>query len=345
VSEPRTLLAVDGGNSKTDLALMREDGALLAFARGPLSSPHHIGVHGCLEILEGLYGRAARNAGLDPAERPLADVGKVLLAGADLPEEEQELEEAMREHSFAADLEVGNDVFAVLRAGTERGWGVAVVCGAGINCVGVAPDGRQARFPALGPISGDWGGGYDVGLAGLSAAARAADGRGPATSLEEAVPAHLGLATPRDVAVALHRGGMSSRRLVELAPVVLAEAERDPVAASILDRLADETVAFIRAALQQLDLSTEGVDVVLGGGILRFGPARLADRVTEAVLAEAARANVSVVGSPPVVGAALLALDQLGATDESKSRARDELQAAARASGDGAAVIVGGSDG
>jgi N-acetylglucosamine kinase-like BadF-type ATPase len=138
---------------------------------------------------------------------------------------------------------------------------------------------------------------------------------------------------------------MSSRRLVELAPVVLAEAERDPVAASILDRLADETVAFIRAALQQLDLSTEGVDVVLGGGILRFGPARLADRVTEAVLAEAARANVSVVGSPPVVGAALLALDQLGATDESKSRARDELQAAARASGDGAAVIVGGSDG
>ena len=89
---------------------------------------------------------------------------------------------------WAARTIVGNDTFAVLRAGTERGWGVAVVCGAGINCVGVAPDGRQARFPALGSITGDWGGGYDVGLAAVSAAARSEDGRGPRTSLEQAVP-------------------------------------------------------------------------------------------------------------------------------------------------------------
>ena len=79
----------------------------------------------------------------------------------------------------------GNDTFAVLRAGTAHGWGVAVVCGAGINCVGVARDGRQVRFPALGSITGDWGGGYDVGLAAVSAAARSEDGRGPRTSLEQ----------------------------------------------------------------------------------------------------------------------------------------------------------------
>jgi len=72
---------------------------------------------------------------------------------------------------------VENDTFAVLRAGTDRGWGIAVVCGSGINCVGVAPDGRHARFPSLGAITGDWGGGYDVGLAGVVAAARSEDGR------------------------------------------------------------------------------------------------------------------------------------------------------------------------
>ena len=72
----------------------------------------------------------------------------------------------------------------ILRAGTERGWGVALVCGAGMNCVGVGPDGTHVRFPALGAITGDWGGGFDVGLAGLSAAARSEDGRGPKTALE-----------------------------------------------------------------------------------------------------------------------------------------------------------------
>ena len=42
---------------------------------------------------------------------------------------------------------VVNDTFAVLRAGlADSGphWGIGIVCGAGINCVGVAPDGRTA---------------------------------------------------------------------------------------------------------------------------------------------------------------------------------------------------------
>ena len=42
----RLVLAVDGGNSKTDLALLREDGAVLALVRGGNSSPHHLGLDG-----------------------------------------------------------------------------------------------------------------------------------------------------------------------------------------------------------------------------------------------------------------------------------------------------------
>ncbi|MFL5979331.1 MAG: N-acetylglucosamine kinase, partial [Gaiellaceae bacterium] len=181
------VLAVDGGNSKTDLALIGGDGALLGFARGPLSSPHHIGLDGCLEVLEGLLGEAAAQAGV---AREVA-VAQVMLAGADLPAEEIELQAAVEARGWAARTEVGNDTFAILRAGHERGWGVAVVCGAGINCVGVAPDGRRTRFPALGPITGDWGGGLDVGMAALAAAARGEDGRGPHTTLEQIVPAHF----------------------------------------------------------------------------------------------------------------------------------------------------------
>jgi N-acetylglucosamine kinase-like BadF-type ATPase len=106
----------------------------------------------------------------------------------------------------------------MLRAGTERGWGVAVVCGAGINCVGVGPDGRHVRFPALGSISGDWGGGFDVGLAALSAAARGEDGRGPRTELERVVPEHFRLESPSALAEAIHLGSIPLRRLVELPP-------------------------------------------------------------------------------------------------------------------------------
>src|SRR5205085_333051 len=100
--------------------------------------------------------------------------------------------------------------------------------------LGLAPDRREVRFPSLGPISGDWGGGGDVGLAALAAAARSADGRGPRTVLESAVPAHFGLTEPLEVSRALHQRQMSMARLDELAPVVLALCDQDSVAADIV---------------------------------------------------------------------------------------------------------------
>jgi N-acetylglucosamine kinase-like BadF-type ATPase len=228
------VLAVDGGNSKTDLALVGDDGAVLALVRGPLSSPQHLGVGGCLGVLDELLGEALREARIGSDGGRVAQVASLLLAGVDFPAEEQAVREAVAGRGWAQQVHVDNDTIAVLRAGTERGWGVAVTCGAGINCVGVAPDGRHARFPALGEITGDWGGGYDLGKAAVFAAARSEDGRGPRTSLEHVVPAHFGLEAPSELAEAIHFGRIAERRVIELAPLVLAEAADDAVAAEIV---------------------------------------------------------------------------------------------------------------
>jgi N-acetylglucosamine kinase-like BadF-type ATPase len=322
VSAP-VVLAVDGGASKTDLALVGADGALLALERGPHTSPHHIGLDGCLAVLEDLLTAASAAAGLDGA-RPA--VAHLLLAGADLPQEEEALQAAAAGRGWAARTLVQNDTFALLRAGTEAGWGVAVVCGAGINCVGVAPDGRVVRFPSLGAITGDWGGGYDVGLAAVSAAARSADGRGPATALEQAVPEHFGLVTPGELGEALHLGRLPQRRVLELAPVVFALADGDDAAAGIVDRLAFEVAAFARAAITRLGLGGEAVEVLLGGGLMRGAGPRLLGRVAEELRAAGPAVTARVVPDAPIVGAALLGLDDVGAGPEARARARQELQ-------------------
>jgi N-acetylglucosamine kinase-like BadF-type ATPase len=317
------VIAVDGGNSKTDLALVARDGAVLAVARGPLSSPHHIGVDGCLDVLAGLRSEAMRDAGLEPTP---AAVAELLMAGVDFPAEEASLAEAVAEREWAAEVHVGNDTFAILRAGTERGWGVAVTCGAGINCVGVAPDGRHARFPALGAITGDWGGGYDVGLAAVSAAARSEDGRGPRTSLEPAVPAHFGLTTPSALAAAIHGGRIDQRRVIELAPLVLAEAADDAVAAEIVDRLASEVVALARVALTRLGLVGQPVEVLLGGGVLQEVDGDLLAAIDAGLRAVAPAVTVRPTAAPAIVGAALLGLDAVGADAEAQARLRRELE-------------------
>ena len=313
------VLAFDGGNSKTYAACVRADGELLGLARGAASSPQHLGVDGCLGVLQGLR---------EEIGAPRADVGILLLAGLDFPEDEHRLEEAVSGLGWADRVVAANDTFAVLRAGTERGWGVAIVCGAGINCLGVSPTGRHVRYPALGEISGDWGGGYEIGIAALWAAARSEDRRGPRTSLERLVPAHFGLETPRELAEAIHRGRIEQHDVIELPPVVLAAAADDAVAAEIVHRLADEVVTLARATLTRLGLEGEAVEVVLGGGVLQAGDRRLLEAI-EVGLAEVEPAvTMRVASSPPIVGSALLGLDELGAGPEAQARLRAELGAA-----------------
>lgn len=319
-----SVLAVDGGNSKTDLALVGLDGTVQAVVRGPGASPHHVGLDGSLAVLTRLFGQAREQAGL--AELPR--IGVLMMAGADLEAEEEALRRAVAAGGFAAATVVRNDTFAVLRSGTESGWGIAVTCGAGINCVGVAPDGRQHRFASLGPISGDWGGGQDIGLGALGAAVRAQDGRGRPTALASRVPAYFGLPTPTAVTEALHLGRLSEDRLRELAPLVLAASrDGDPAARELVERLADEVIAFVRAAATRLGLAAAAVDVVLGGGLLRAGHEPLDRRVRAGIRAVAPRARAIVAPHPPVVGAALLALDAAGAPAGAADRLRGTFPA------------------
>jgi len=319
------VIAVDGGNSKTDLALVAADGAVLSLVRGAASSPHHLGLDGALSVVERLLDDAVGEAGLARSDGALAEVAQLLMAGVDFPSEEDALRDAVAARGWATRVGVGNDTFAVLRAGTARGWGVAVTCGAGINCVGVTPDGRHARFPALGSITGDWGGGYDLGLAAVSAAARSEDGRGPRTTLERAVPAHFGLKTPTELAEAIHQGRIAQRRVIELAPLVLAEAADDAVAAGIVQRLADEVVALARVALTRLDLSDQPVEVLLGGGVLQDADGDLLAAIEAGLREIADGITVRPTASPAIVGAALLGLDELGRDDKTQERLRREL--------------------
>jgi N-acetylglucosamine kinase-like BadF-type ATPase len=204
-----------------------------------------------------------------------------------------------------------------------------VVCGAGSNCVGVGPDGREARFPALGPVSGDWGGGWDLGMAALAAAARSADGRGPRTVLEKLVPAHFGFTTPAELGLALHRNELDGDRIVELAPLLLAVGPDDAVAHALVERQAAEIVTLARVALERLDLAGTDVEIVLGGGLLRAEHADLVAAIRRDLEPVAPHAQLRVATHPPIVGAALLGLDLLGADDAARDRVRDELSAAA----------------
>ena len=241
------------------------------------SSPHHLGLDGCAR-------RARRRCSTEaaaPRRAPSPRSRSCCSPASTSPTRRSALQRRRVDaRGWAARVDVGNDTFAVLRAGTERGWGVAVVCGAGINCVGVAPDGRARALPGARRDHRRLGRRLRRRARRASRprrAARTAAARRRRSS--SACPAHFGL---RDAARARRgdpprrdpaaRACSSSRRSSSPRP------RDDAVAAEIVDRLADEVVALARVALDAArPRRDEPVEVLLGGGLLqarRRAPAR-----------------------------------------------------------------------
>ena len=322
------LIAVDGGNSKVDLALVAEDGSLLSAVRGPTISHQAAGgLRGAVVALQGVVRAALAEAGLGAPERdPIARVAVFAVAGADTPADVRRLRRAFGRLNLAERLIIVTDAYGALRAGTDDGVGAVVICGSGSNMLAIGPTGRVASYPALGEIAGDWGGGGSIGPAALSAAIRGRDGRGPRTSLERLVPRALGLARPIDVTFALYRGRLTGSDIRELAPLVFAAAgDGDAVARFIVDQQADEIVAMAVAALRRVRALRSAVPVVLAGGVFRTTDPAFHERIRAGLATAAPRAQIRRLTVPPVVGAALLGLDALGSPPAAADRLRASL--------------------
>jgi N-acetylglucosamine kinase-like BadF-type ATPase len=335
------VLAIDGGNSKTDVALIGTDGSILGVARGGNSNHQGIGVDGTVAVLSGLVRSAAARAGL-PADGVVAQHTSACLAGADLPSEEADLNRLVASLGWSTTSEVLNDTFAVLRAGLDDGasahWGIGVVCGAGINCVGVARDGRTTRFLSLGELSGDWGGGGDLGPLALWWAVRAEDGRGPETELRTAVPAYFGMERVEDVVIGIHLGKIPYEDRHRLVPVLFEVASNgDQVARDLLARQATEICLMAEVAARRLDLTgqhspttprgLEAIPVVLGGSLMTARDPLLTGAISSRLAERIPGSEIRIVDVPPVAGAALLGLDRVGAPPSAAARLREHARA------------------
>jgi N-acetylglucosamine kinase-like BadF-type ATPase len=311
---PSVVVAIDGGGSKTDAVAVTLAGRVVGRASGAGTSPHFIGVPAAVERIDSLVREVA-------GEHRIEQVN-VYLSGLDLPSEVETFTSALHHLDWSSDSTViDNDLFALLRAGTSEPDAVAVVCGTGINALGRRADGAVARFAALGTISGDWGGGTGLGEAAIWHSARHADRRGPFTTLTADVPGRFGLATMDEVTQALHLGSIEYADLAILARVVQEHADAgDTIAGRLVERQGEEVAIMAASCLDRLDLLSAAVPVVLGGGVLAARNQRMWDAMVATLAARAPQAIPIHVAAPPIVGAALLALESAGAPPEVVAR-------------------------
>lgn len=301
------VVAVDGGGSKTDAVVAdAATGVELARHRGPGCSHHAIGVPRAVQVIDAVVTEALAKAGADADD--VASSGCYLTA-IDLDSEQREMHDALSAFTWARGLVVDNDVFALLRAGTDEPDAAVVVCGTGINGAAIRGDGTTARILALGQRSGDWGGASGLAEEVLWHAARAEDGRGEPTALREALLSWTGRASVRDLVVDIHTGRLDVSTWWSRVPDVMRLAhDGDDVARALVTRQGAEIGVLAGSLLERLGLASLPVPVVLGGGIAASGDELLLSATDAALHERAPRAHVVVCRRAPVEGALELAL-------------------------------------
>ena len=266
----RAYVAVDGGATKTEAAIILPDGRCM-FARTGPSNPE---AYGHAEVIANLLG--AISSVLDSPDVTSSGValGAVFagIAGVDTAAENAALETAISNVTGDVPVIVMNDVVTAWATALLGEPGVVAISGTGSNCFGVGVDGSTWRSGGWGHILDDTGSGYMAGLDAIRAIIRERDGRGPATSLRAAALRHFGVSSVVELSKALYFRPFSKADIAGFAPnVAHAALAGDPIAHRICESSADALTAVVRAVLSRIELPGPTYSLGLVGGFVRPG--------------------------------------------------------------------------
>ena len=303
------MLAIDGGGSRTRCLAIDERGRTLG--RGEAGPSNHLLVarESVVGSLTEAIDQALANGGLCRADVVGVSAG---LAGVDYDGTgAEEMEGLFRE--FGYDRPVINGDMVIAHYGALGGRpGVLALSGTGSAILGIGTSGERVKVGGWGPVFGDEGSAYRIGQMSLFAAAKAYDGRGPATALLDAILRALGLGDFKETLARVYLGGVAPREIAALSRVAYEVAESgDEVARAIFRQAGEELADSVVAAIARLGLEQADPLVSYQGTILT-ACALVRERFSEAVRRRCPRASILTPRFAPVIGAYLLGCEVWG---------------------------------
>lgn len=253
-AEPKYLLGIDGGGTKTEFLLTDPNkNEVNRIILGP-SNPVDIGMSNSQMLLE--QGIIQVCQGID-----LRDVSVFAgLAGGISSNNKAQIHKFLSRFGFAC-YENGSDTENALELSLAGSNGISIIMGTGIVAFSQV-DGQRHRIGGWGYLIDKGGSGYNFGVDALYTAFRSLDGRGGSELLCELIEKQIGKPLP-DAISDIYTGGKSY--IAGLAPLVFNAYEMgDKYAGEIIDRNVQEVVAIIRAG-QQYQPNRNGKVVMCGG--------------------------------------------------------------------------------
>ncbi|QDV82601.1 N-acetylglucosamine kinase [Stieleria magnilauensis] len=301
------ILAIDGGGSKTMawLAIRDDQGEFqrIGAGRSGPSNARSVGFEQATANLD-----LAIDTAFEDADRARTTVASACLslAGADRESEQAEIRSWAQQRQLTRHLKITNDAIPLLYAASDDGVGIGLISGTGSLAIGRSATGATARCGGWGGLFGDEGSGYQIGIAGLRAVARAADGRGPQTSLLPRILERFQISSPSELVPIIYSEQTDRSSIARLAPIVFAAAESgDAAAAAIVESAAEELSEMVAVLAQRLGFADAPFVFAVTGGVLTQQPG-FAERLRQLLIDSKLQPMLQRI-EDPVAGSLVLA--------------------------------------
>jgi N-acetylglucosamine kinase-like BadF-type ATPase len=307
VSSTPLLLGIDGGGTKTIawLAPLDDPSNTVVLGSGIAGSgnPRAAGFETAQANIQAAIAGAFAEAGLPPTTAAAACFG---LAGAGREIEQERIAAWAMQQRLAKIVRVTVDAEPILAAASPDNFGIALICGTGSLAWGRNAAGQMARAGGWGYLMGDEGSAYAIARAGLVAATRAADGRGPATEILGRLQRALGAATPEELIDRIYAPETTRERLASLAKIVFDAAGSDAVALEIIAAAAGDLAQMVATLCERLSLPIAGYTLALAGSVV-LNQEALREQMLQRLTAQKCIPSTTCLIAEPVRGAIAIA--------------------------------------
>ena len=287
-------LGIDGGGTKTDLALSDISGNIVRTYKTDSCNPIDIGLDEAKRILKNAIFEICKDI---PFSNVYCFAG---IAGGTTADMQKGLKDFFAEFNFR-DFLNDSDNKNIIASGIGDEDGMTVIMGTGV-CVYTQINKIHSRIAGWGYLIDNGGSGYNLGRDALNAYFCAYDKTGPETLLS----AEIEKIYPGGVqSVMGYIYDIGKKAVASFAPAVFRAFEKgDKLAEVILKRNLDEVVNLIKTAGESFENSR--IPIVLAGGLTSQNI--VIDYLKNA-LSEDKRFDIKVLDKSPVHGAVKLALN------------------------------------
>jgi N-acetylglucosamine kinase-like BadF-type ATPase len=297
-------LGVDGGGTKTHVALMNGDGWVTCEGVAGPSNPLRVGVETAVSNILKAINEACDTAEISRGDIVAATLGLAGVRRADL---RQRIRDSFMQRLRVPRAEVVTDAEIALYATTLGKSGLVVIAGTGSVCLGKNDKGKTAIAGGWGPLAGDEGGGVGIAREALQAVAKASDGRGIPTVLSKRASEYFRASGPENLIVAIYSPQVDNSRIAGFARHVVESAQAgDAVATDILREAGFELGLAACSVIERLGLRRRKVPIGCVGSIFKAGEILTAPML-QTVHTVAPKAFLTEPLMPPAHAAALMA--------------------------------------